>query len=352
MRVLLISSDNVYLVPYVRMYTQLFEANEIEYDIIYWDKNRNEVLDSNTYIRFITKNDQGVKKIHGYMQFRKKIKQLCKKNKYDMIVPLHPICNLILYDLLIIKYKGRFVFDVRDYSYEKYSIVCSMEKKLVKKSMINIISSEGYKNFLPDGEYYVSHNFPNIEYKSVQQRVKEKKEAYAISCIGLIRFMEENKKTILFFRNDPRFHLNFIGTHANKLEEFCKEHDVNNVTLVDTFPPDKTLEIYSCTDIIMNLYGNHTPLLDYALSNKLYFVACLHKPILVCEDTYMKKVSDEYKLGFTMSMRSPSEKDQLFEYMNNLNQDELIENGERFIANIKGDMEKLNSELFKRMQTL
>ena len=45
MRVLFILSDNIYLTPYFNFYKELLKKLSIDYDVIYWDKNINE-LDS------------------------------------------------------------------------------------------------------------------------------------------------------------------------------------------------------------------------------------------------------------------------------------------------------------------
>ena len=345
MKVLLISSDNIYLVPYIKMYTNLLDQNDICYDVLYWDKNRNEMFDDEKFIRFSTENDQGKKKILGYLEFRKKTIELCKNRHYDLLVPLHPICNIVLYDILTRKYKGRYVFDVRDYSYEKYGIIRWMEKQLVKSSMMNIISSEGYKNFLPQGEYHLVHNIPQIDYEGFRQTANTNNKVITISYIGLIRFMEQNKKIILFFKNDPRFHLNFIGTNASKLQYFCEDNGVDNVTLIDTFPPEDTLNYYKTTDLIMNLYGNHTPLLDYALSNKLYFAACLYKPILVCSDTYMEKITKEFDIGYSLKLENEDEKNRLYQYIKELKR-------EQFITNCNALMNRAITEQQQTLETL
>ena len=102
----------------------------------------------------------------------------------------------------------------------------------------------------------------------------------------------------------------------------------------------------------MNLYGNHTPLLDYALSNKLYFAALLYKPILVCEDTYMEKVSIENGFGFVLPMKDESEKDYLVSYVQNLDRKKLIKNCDSFMDRISLEKQKTEIELEKRIISL
>ena len=345
MKALLIASDNLYLTPYMSLYVHTLQKHQVEYNILYWDKNHNEPATDDRYVRFEAKNDSVIDKIRGYLCFRATIQKTLKEQKYDLIVCLHSVCNLLLYDVLMTKYKGKYVFDVRDYSFEKYALVRAMENKLVKHSAINIISSEGYKSFLPDGKYQIAHNLPSTDCHPYKQWDNREETPIRICYIGLIRFMEQNKKIIDFFKNDERFQLCFIGTNADQLAPYCKENSVSNVELIGTFDSTKTLEYYRNADLIMNLYGNHTPLLDYALSNKLYYAAMLYKPILVCPDTYMEKVSSHFEFGYVLDMEADEERDKLYAFVTEIEREKLICNCDKFMEYAKNQQAQLLNHL-------
>jgi len=352
MKVLFLLADNVYLTPYLRFYTSIFDYFKDDYKIVYWDKNKNEIFDNESYIRFVHGGKSKVEKINGYLKYREFILNICKNEKFDLLVPLHSIVSFVLFDLFIKNYKKKYIYDIRDYSYESFILFRFAEKYLVKKSLINIISSEGYKEFLPKAEYFVLHNIPNNVFSNYREMENRNKKVIQISYIGLIRFMKQNEKIIRFFKNDNRFHLNFIGTNAEKLSEFCNKNNVKNVSLVGTFDPKDTLKFYDETDIIMNLYGNNTPLLDYALSNKLYYSAMLYKPILVCEDTYMEYVSSKYNFGFTLKMQSEDEKDRLEEFINNIDRRLLIKRCNSFMSEVNSEQLNTKTELLIRLRKL
>lgn len=352
MNALIVLADNVYLTPYINFYITILNKLNINYKIIYWDKNGNENIDDFRYMRFSYKVHSKANKLLGYLKYRKFIINEVKKEHYTIIIPLHAIVSFILFDLLSFNFNNRYVYDVRDYSYEKFFPYRMAQKRLVNNSMINIISSKGYEVFLPRGEYFVTHNIPHNDYKNYRQYENTGCSIISISYIGLIRFMDQNKKILLFFKNDKRFHLNFIGTNATQLKEFCDKNEIHNVTLIDTFYSHETLDYYANTDLIMNLYGNNTPLLDYALSNKLYYSACLYKPILVCEGTYMEKVSRAYGIGFTLEMNSMEEKDMLYQYIIQMNRKELIHNCDIFMTDVYKDETELDMELTKRLEKI
>lgn len=352
MKALVILADNIYLTPYLKFYTDLLDNCNFNYDVIYWDKNNNEIVNKSNYIRFRITSRNKVNKLVGYFKYRRYIKKIEKNKKYDLIIPLHSIVTFIIFDMLLKKYKRRYIYDVRDYSYERFYMFRYVQKKIVKNSLINVISSKGYKKFLPKEKYFVIHNLPNNNYENFKQLNNTTNEKIQISYIGLIRFMEQNKKILKFFKNDNRFCINFIGTNANQLKKFCCDNNINNVNLIDTFNSELTLNYYEKTDIIMNLYGNNTPLLEYALSNKLYYSACLYKPILVCDNTYMEKVSKKYNIGFTIKMKSEKEKDELYEFMKKLDRKNFINNCNRFMEEVLNEQELLIKELTNRISTL
>lgn len=349
MRALLALSDNIYLTPYLNFYTELLEKAGYQFTVFYWDKNQNEEPKSATYIRFRYEAKGKTKKILGYLKYRKNLLNVINNGTFDLIIPLHSVVYICLYRLLLNKYRSRFVFDIRDYSYERFFLFRKIERDLANGSQINIISSKGYVNFLPKAEYHVVHNIPRVDCSKYIQ-TENRKGKLNLSFIGLIRFMDQNKKIISFFQGDDRFNLSFIGTNAEQLREYCDQIGAKNVTLIGTFDSSKTLDYYNNADAILNLYGNHTPLLDYALSNKLYFSASTYKPILVCEDTYMEKIAKEYKIGFTLRMIDPKEKDALYSYLVNLDRTDFIRNCDKFMEMAVQEDRATRNELLNRIK--
>ena len=120
MKVLCISADNIYLTPYLQMYLDYFDQNNISYEVLYWDKNQNEEINNTKYVKFKVKSTTKLSKVIGYLKFRSKIKKTILDGEVDFVICLHTICNLLMFDILIKKFKHKYIFDVRDYSYEKF----------------------------------------------------------------------------------------------------------------------------------------------------------------------------------------------------------------------------------------
>lgn len=335
-RICFVTMGNVYTVPYLSTYTRHIEGS---YSLIYWDREgKNESGGDNTYYRFYKEIDptDRVKKLAGYLQYRNYVKTILKKERFDLVVFLQTWSALLLSDVVKKHYAGRFVVDVRDYTYEKNPLIYGIEKRLFPKARACFISSEGYKKFLPPHTYHVLHNtrdLPREQVDSIQERPRQK-DTLHISFIGYVNYQEQHKKLLLSLKNDSRFHLHFTGTRALELEPFCAENGIRNVTLTDTFDPAKTLDFYEDADFVNNLYGNNTPTLDYALSNKLYFAAALHMPILTCADTFMSEISHQYGFGVDLDVSDRDAADRLWAYYRSLDWDALRRGCDAFMNKV------------------
>jgi len=342
MKICFIVYCNLYLTPYIENYLNVF-TNE-DCDIICW--NRHGIEESRVGCQVISFNksskdnhDSKLKKILGYIQFSSFVKQRLSKYNYDLVICLQSIGGVCNVRVLLKHYKKKYIIDIRDYSIEGIPIIRNIEYKLLKNSCMNVISSNGYKHFLPkDCHYQLVHNYTDIDCE-IRKRIisRERKPPYALSYIGLIRFQEQNKRIIDLFANDNRFTINFIGKNALELQSYVTERNIKNVNLVDQFPPEQTLNYYAQTDAILNIYGNHTPLLDYALSNKLYYAAALHIPILVSKDTYMEKISIESGFGIAIEFGDSNIKDKLYKYIVGTNQDDFAKQCDSFITKVNND---------------
>lgn len=348
-KICFVTMGNIYTVPYLSTYTNHIDGN---YSVIYWDREeKNEVEGNNKYYRFFKKLSQKdrVGKIVGYLQYRKFVKSILLRENFDLVIFLQTWSALLMADVVEKHYPGKYVVDIRDYTYEKNPVIYHREKKLMKKAAMCIVSSEGYKEFLPPHDYFVFHNareLPLDKVVALRERNK-KRSALNISFIGYVNYQEQHKKLLMNLKDDPRFHMSFIGTRSMELEAFCKDNAIKNVTLIDTFDSSKILDFYENTDFVHNLYGNHTPVLDYALSNKLYFAAELNIPILTCPDTYMANVSTEYGFGLEADVADPDLGDKLWNYYNSIDWHRFNSDCERFMVRVREEQKNSHEELHK-----
>ncbi|MCL9633578.1 hypothetical protein L2095_02470 [Bacillus zanthoxyli] len=354
-KICFISLGNLYLSPYIKKYISLIDC---EYDVIYWNRHDiDEDVGASKTFAFNFKMDEGkskIEKLVGYLKFRTYATKILQNNNYDGVIVLQTSMGILLKKTLIKYYQYKYVVDIRDYTMERNKLFYRIERNLINKSALTVISSKGFKKFLPPYDYVVVHNDNDISQEDMEKFLSRKtvRKKIAISYIGLIRFHEQNKKIILKFKNDERFTIRFIGKDAFALKEFCEENQIQNVELIDQFPPDKTMYYYNETDIICNLYGNNTPLLDFALSNKLYYAAKLNMPILVCPDTYMEEISTKYGFGISFDLDSDNACDELDNYYKSINWEDLQEGCSSFLQDVRNDNEHYKNAISQFLKSL
>lgn len=352
-KICFVTMGNIYTVPYLGLYKEYLND---PYSIIYWDREEKDENDgTNTYYRFSKKLVQGnkVDKVKGYLQFHNYAKKILEENEFDLVILLQTWGAILLADVLIHRYRGKYIIDIRDYTYEKNPVIFCIEKAVVKHSAMALISSKGFQSFLPPHKYHTVHNIrmiPEGKKHEIQTRNKQR-ETINIAFIGYVNYQDQHKKLILALKNDPRFHLSFIGTRAKELEAFCIENDARNVTIMDTFDSAQIVQLYQNVDMINNLYGNHTPVLDYALSNKLYFSAQLCIPILVFKDTYMSRIALEYGIGYELDdISKPGLGDELYAYYNAINWKQFADGCNRYLEEVETDQDNTKKKISLLLQ--
>ena len=345
-RYCLVSFCNMYVLPYAKLYIDEIIASGAECDLIYWDRDAaNGEKDGfyechkHCYQKKITSESSAKEKLLGYLKSRKFIIQKLKENDYDGIVFLQTHAAVACSGILKKKYKDKYIVDVRDYSLENYSIYRKYEKKVITDSFATVISSPAYSKFLPKRDFVIAHNYSPFPAKMIEEvraiAAEKRNDPIQISFVGTVRFIDMDKKLLKMFANDTRFKLNYFGTGSEVLSGFCDEEGITNVEFFGSFTPDMTASFYKKTDLINNLYGNHNPFLDYALSNKLYHSGQLYIPIIVCPDTYMEEVVTQYKMGFVFDVDSTESKDHLYEWYHGLDRDTLSKGCDEFILSVK-----------------
>ncbi len=346
-KICFVGLSNIQAAPYLYKYIELLDN---EYDIVYWDRkdiDENCGATNHYSMKYPIKADASkIKRLKGYLKFRKFASKILKNESYDGVILLTGNVAVLLGHILKKKYEGRYIVDIRDYYKENNKWYFNAEKDVLDSSAMAVISSKAFKTFLPERKYYVVHNSQNITKEQVnifRAREKKKDKQLVISCIGGMRFFEQYKRVLACFANDNRFLIQFIGSGSNILKKYCEENNITNVYLHDRFPPRKTLDFYYDADIIMNLYGNNTPLLDYALSNKLYYAAQLGIPILVCPDTYMEEVAVSNGFGFTFDLEDETMRDKLYEYYHLVDWDKLYQNCDKFMEEVYAEEEEFKN---------
>lgn len=331
MRVLLLGFGKIAYMPYMNFYLdELKKKKDIEVELVFWDRDGKldaEVPDciSKAY-KFEAHLEEQLpfkKKLKYFAQYRSFALKVLRKNKYDRIIVLHTTPGLTLIDQLRRHYKGQYILDFRDVSYEYMPAYRKLVGRLASGSAITFISSNAFRKFLPKLEnIYTIHNYleDSLAHRCLQAGEPRKRNTLRISYWGLVRQVGVNKKVIDAFGNDSRFELHYYGRmqqDGRDMEEYARENQYSNVFFHGQYMPEDRYNFAANTELIHNLYdcGNTT---GNAMGNKYYDGIIFEIPQLCTDGSYMGKEVVDHRVGIVVDLDDKKMGDQVFNYYQSL----------------------------------
>lgn len=350
MKVAIITPNNLWFCPYVRIYTTVLDNEGIPYDIITWCRDGKDEEGCIQYKKNF-KINYSFFKFFQYFLYAKFVKKTIKINKYDKVIVFTPQVGIFLSSFLENFYKGKYIFDYRDLSIEQKSYFKRYFLKLLDNSYANVISSPGFKKYLPANyDYILSHNFDidivrdalssNISITQFQQKTID------VLTIGGIRDYDSNVLVVNALANNEDFSVRFVGRgpSAHALMSYVERAAISNVSFEGFYPKEKEKEyIYNST--FLNIFYPRKPSHDSALSNRFYNSLIYKKPMITTEDTTQGDYTVKYNLGIALKDCS-NLAEKLKNYIENTNQEayykrcdalleEFIVDYERFLSMLK-----------------
>ena len=161
----------------------------------------------------------------NFRRYRRTALDLMKTHEFDLIIVLHSTPGVLLYDKLVLNYRGNYILDYRDLTYENFWLYNKVIHSLVNNSAATFVSSDAYRPFLPDSsKIYTSHN---ITKESLAVRDFRKSEPRIVKPIrirfwGLVDMSYINIAIIEKLANDSRYELHYHG-RLQKAESFYYE---------------------------------------------------------------------------------------------------------------------------------
>lgn len=314
-------SDITYC-PYLKSYTDVLTKKNKDFEVLFWNRESLDKSYPSNYLSYdlsSIKKRKPITKVLDFFKYRRWLIQKIKERKYEKIIVLSTLSGMIIPDILLRQYKDKYIFDIRDYSYEDNKLFYFIEKRIIENSFKTCLSSEGFKNFLPTNvEYQLIHNFDIGELlnkKQLKERRKEK--ALNLVFIGGIRYFEHQKKIIGHLKNDIRFNLIYHGSgiELDKYIEYCEKNGIKNVTFTGVYDnKDKHLLLESA-DMLNNSYmTDKFAEVEYAISNKYYDGLIYGIPQLVEVGTFKEKKVKDTNIGIGIDVENPAFADDLFNY--------------------------------------
>lgn len=319
MKIGLVLPGNIWFSPYVKIYTDILDRKNINYEIISWNRDGSDPESATAFNTHIIAQNR-LNKLLPYFNYIKFIKRTITKNKYDKIIVFGPQLGILLFYFLKKYYRKKFILDYRDLSIEQLPGLKIIFKKLLSLSGLNVISSLGFKNYLPQSDYLISHNL-NFENFSKQESSKDifQKESINILTIGSIRDYESNLEVIKSLGNKPNINLYFVGKGdvSALLEDYVNQNEIKNVIFHGFYQKFEEEKFIKAADFL-NIYYPRIKSHKSAMSNRFYNSLLYKRPMIVTNDSIQGDFVEKFNLGISLE-NCDHLNDEILEFKKNFN---------------------------------
>ena len=332
MKIALICPSNMLYMPYVDNYTKIFDETDVDYCVINWDRFKIEKDSEFTY------RDSKIghqRSFLDYFKYSRFVLNILKKNNYNKVVVFGIQLVFFLKSHLIKEYSNKYIIDIRDHNrIVKYFNI----EKTIEHSNFTVLSSPGYKEWLPkSNKYVINHNtqLSSIENLNESNRNLKSKEMISINYIGSIRDYKINLDFINSLKNNGSINLKYHGAGAiNKdIESYLEINSIKNVVFTGRYMREEEQNLYIKADIVNILIPTDTINSKTLLPNRLYNATIYGKPVIALKGTYLAKIVDENHLGLVLSSFDNVE-EAIMSYINSLNFDNYDRNRRAFLEKI------------------
>ena len=310
MKVLIIGFSKIKYMPYINFYLNNINSEKNEIHILYWNRDlKNDELFSEKGLtvhefRQFQEDYQKKGKLINFLRFRNYTRKIINGEKFDFIIVLTTMPGILLSDILITKYQGKYIFDYRDSTYERYKIFKAILNRLVNGSQITFVSSDGFRTlFSPKCELKIitTHNLlaDSLLHRDEKSKFGIQSKKIRIGHWGQIRNEEVNVCFIRALAGDDRFELHYYGREQRitlKLKEYAKNLNADNVYFHGGYIPEDRYKFVRETDIIHNVFDS--PNMMMAMSNKYYDGIIFRIPQICMEGSFMGNCARRAKVGF------------------------------------------------------
>ncbi len=336
-KVCIIGASSLRYMPYLRCYEEVLSESAIPFDILYWDRFGLEETKDNAFAYRCTGTVAGLSLLLAYAGYRRFLLQHLKSATYETYIVLGTQMGVLLYDFLRTR---RFMLDIRDFSHERMLLYRLAVHGLIKRSRLTCISSRGFLRWLPiDGEYTISHNMiaDNLNKKFLPFDGNSK----VLSYIGAFSHYDANLKLINSLKNRKDIKLRYIGrgTHDEQLKDYCRSHNINNVSVYGSFSPEQKERFYHETNFVIGCFGSNTMIVRTTMPNRLYESCLYRRPIIVNDCIYIADVVRDNGLGIVVDLNNlEGLKEAMMKYYDPIYFGEYSKRCEKYLSKVKDDI--------------
>jgi hypothetical protein len=354
MKIALILPNTIDKAPFLDYYTDVFKENKnIDWIYITWqrDKKLQENYFGKKVYEFNLKSpvtNSKIKKIFHYKSFANFVKNVLKAEYVDYIIIFTIQGGVFLHKYLKKDFDKKYIFDIRDYS-PLYPFFKKNVKELIEHSLFCVISSPGYKQWLPKQyEYVLSHNIRKkllLEAMETMDQLTIFKQSKPIKIltIGQIRDYTSNSKIINSLTNKKEFELYFVGEGicTNQLKKFAEV--ANNVYFTGRYLKADEGDIVEKYDLI-NILLPISYIDNNLMTNRFYLSLIHRKPMIVNKESYHAQYVSKYKVGLIMEEHDDIG-EKIIEYINSFDETIYHKGCLELLFEIKKDIDEFETRL-------
>ncbi len=350
MKVLLIGAGKIAHLPFVNFYLAALAQVSSEVHFLYWNRDGGQEIELPYDVilhefRAIQRDDvPKILKVSNYLKYSLYAHKIIREGGFSLLIPMHTMPAVTLYNLLTGKYEKRFIFDYRDVTMERLRPFRALIGQIVKHSIVTFISSGAFREFMPAGSRVITTH--NIMLDSLQERDRRRTASRNHSPIrirfwGLMRHESVNRALIDALANDSRFELHYHGRQqgvASRLQRHVRENAIYNVQFHGPYVPSDRYAFAAETELIHNLYENDGAT-EYAIGNKFYDGLALYLPQLARSNSYMGDLVDQMEVGYACNPAEPGFADSLIDYYRDVDWSDFEANCDSSLAKAVSEYE-------------
>lgn len=355
MKVALVLPAEPEMAPYIHYYINHLKNNHIDYDLIAWNRSGQNKKETPNLVIYDKKSEDSLgwyKKLKGYRGFRDFAEKKIRDNHYDILIVHTILAAVMLRKTLLKHYPHRFVLDIRDRG-AIYPFLKRPLKKLLASSSFNVISSPGFKQWLPQASFCLSHNIgPNgLNFPKTENKTFFSAPQITVLSIGQIRFFQANQYIIDALANQPGFYMRYAGygQDSERLQSYCKSRNINNVCFSGKYVKTEEPEIVKNCDFINIIFPKVSGTLS-AMPNRFYTAALYHKPVIVTAQSVQADYVQKYKLGIVVDNKE-NLLQKINSYIEHFNPQEYKQGCQDFIQEIEHDVRDFEAHLLGLIDT-
>lgn len=330
----IISGASVSLAPYLKYYIDLLNENNLNYILINVEETGPEINDSQHQIVFRCPVRPGfIAHIHRSLIGFIFILENLRKHKCKRIIVAPTRTGIKLRPLLILFYRNRYIFDIRDFTNEENRAYKKKEDRLIAASAATFISSRGFLQWIsPSEKLRVSHNMPLSYCERPAPRLFGRQ--IRIGSVGMVSYYRENRVLIDRLGGDSDYDLSYYGDRTSEWSDVIVaeiQNRYDNVHFFDHFDNSNKSILYEKIDMINGLYGSLFINTKTLTPNRLYDAAIFKIPIIVSSGTWVAECVEKYGIGLSVNVFEDDIAKKLADYFAGFDENKFVDGCRRLL---------------------